>query len=371
MDLRLHHRLSDIPAAAWDDLFGTDNPFVTHAYLGALEDTACVGGDTGWYPQHLSVTDEDGALVAALPLYLKTHSMGEYVFDQSWARAYEQAGGRYYPRLVSCSPFTPVTGPRLAAKTAAARTAAIEGLAGLCARNQLSSAHILFPAEDEWKTYGAHGFLLRQDRQFWWHNDGFATFDDFLAALSSNRRKVIRRERRDVAACVTCRVHEGADITEAHLDHLYGFIQSTYDKKWGAPYLTRDFFSAVPRENMVLVFAYAGETPVAGAINFKSGKRLYGRQWGANVDIPFLHFEVCYYQAIDYAIRHGLHCVEAGTQGEHKLMRGYLPQAVYSAHYIADARLRRPVADYLDREREAVRQEMDYLAEEASPFKKG
>jgi predicted N-acyltransferase len=375
LQLSLHSRIEEIGETAWDSLCPDGHPFTRYAYLYALEATGCVDGRTGWQPVHLALRDETG-IRGVMPLYVKSHSMGEYVFDQAWARAYEQAGGAYYPKLLNGIPFTPVTGPRLLSPDPLVRRALIEAAIKVCDQNRLSSLHVNFPTEDEWRTLGEMDLLLRQDQQFWWNNPGYATFDDFLAALSSNRRKVIRRERRDVQAAVNLRTITGDDITEAHLDALYGFIENTYDRKWGTgtPYLTRDFFSHV-RESMggslVLIFAYDGGQAIAGAINFVGGDTLYGRQWGCTVDIPFLHFEVCYYQAIDFAIARGLRRVEAGTQGEHKLSRGYLPNPVYSAHYIRDKRLRDPVARFLDSEREAVTEHMHLLEEEASPFKKG
>lgn len=371
--LTLHDRINDIGEAAWDALLPDQNPFTTFAYLEALESTGCVGEESGWQPAHLALRQDD-AVIGAMPLYIKYHSMGEYVFDHAWARAYEQAGGEYYPKLQSSIPFTPVTGPRLLSRDAATRAALLNAAMRVCDQNRLSSLHITFPLEEEWLTAGEQNMLLRQDQQFWFDNPGYESFGDFLAALSSNRRKVIRRERRDVRAQLSFRLITGADITEGHLDEMYAFIQNTYDRKWGQPYLTRAFFSVVTermRDQILLVFAYDGDRAVAGAINFIGGDILYGRQWGATVDVPFLHFEVCYYQAMDYAIRHGLKRVEAGTQGEHKLMRGYLPHPVYSAHYIRDARLRRPVADYLERERVAVVEQMELMEAEASPFKKG
>lgn len=371
--LSLHDRIADIGEAAWDALLPDQNPFTTFAYLEALESTGCVGEESGWQPAHLALRD-GGAVIGAMPLYIKYHSMGEYVFDHAWAKAYEQAGGDYYPKLQSSIPFTPVTGPRLLSRHAATRAALLDAAVRVCDQNRLSSLHITFPLEDEWLSAGEQNMLLRQDQQFWFDNPGYGSFDDFLAALSSNRRKVIRRERRDVQAQLSFKLLTGHDITEGHLDEMYAFIQNTYDRKWGQPYLTRAFFSVVTermRDRILLVFAYDGEQAVAGAINFIGSDILYGRQWGATVDVPFLHFEVCYYQAMDYAITHGLKRVEAGTQGEHKLMRGYLPHPVYSAHYIRDARLRRPVADYLERERVAVVEQMELMEAEASPFKKG
>ncbi len=373
LTLKIHNRISDIGQAVWDGLCPDRNPFTSFAYLEALEATGCVDQTSGWQPVHISLSDADGGVRGVMPLYVKYHSMGEYVFDQSWARAYEQAGGNYYPKLQGAVPFTPVTGGRLLSPDPEVRKALAEAAISLCDNNKLSSLHITFPTEGEWQMMGEMGLLQRQDQQFWWDNNGYATFDDFLAQLSANRRKVIRRERRDVQATLEMRIHTGADITEAHLDQMYAFIESTYDRKWGAPYLTRAFFSHVAasmRDQIVLVFAYDGDEAVAGAINFIGDDTLYGRQWGTLVDVPFLHFEVCYYQAIDFAIARGLKHVEAGTQGEHKLSRGYLPNPVYSAHYIRDKRLRAPVEAYLAQERAAVIEQMHMLEAEASPFRK-
>ncbi|MDC7682091.1 GNAT family N-acetyltransferase [Asticcacaulis sp. BYS171W] len=373
LTVALHRSISEIDATVWDGLKDDDNPFNSHAFLETLEQTDCVGEASGWLPHHLSLSDETGAIRGVMPLYLKLHSMGEYVFDHSWAQAYERAGGRYYPKLLSAAPFTPVTGARLLSPDPDIRRALIRAAVDLTDNNGLSSLHINFPTDTEWEEMGEAGLLLRQDQQFWWDNNNYNSFDDFLGALSANRRKVIRRERRDVQAALDLRVITGDDITETHLDQLHAFIENTYDRKWGAPYLTRDFFSLITermRERIILVFAYDGDEAVAGAINYVGGDTLYGRQWGATVEVPFLHFEVCYYQAIDYAIAHGLKRVEAGTQGEHKISRGYLPHSVYSAHHIRDEALRAPVARYLLQERMAVMEQMQRLEAEGSPFKK-
>lgn len=375
LSVTLHNAIAEIGRDAWEAVRPDANPFTSYDFLHALETSRSVNARSGWQATHLALRDGD-RVTGVMPLYVKYHSMGEYVFDHAWARAYEEAGGDYYPKLLSAVPFTPVTGARLLARDAATRRALAEAAVKVCDGNRLSSLHVNFPAEDEWRLMGDCGLLLRQDQQFWFDNPGYASFDDFLAQLSSNRRKVIRRERRDVQALLDFRVVTGSDIEERHLDDMYAFIADTYARKWGTgkPYLTRAFFSEVAgtmRDRIVLVFAYDAGKAVAGAINFTGDGVLYGRQWGALVDVPFLHFEVCYYQAIDYAIASGLRRVEAGTQGEHKLSRGYLPHPVYSAHYIRDARLRRPVTDYLAREREAVAETMVELAAEASPFKKG
>lgn len=375
MRLKIHQSLSEIKAADWDGLLNSDYPFMRHAYLLALETTGCVGGKTGWYPQHLALYEGDD-LLAALPLYAKTHSMGEYVFDQGWAEAYAKAygpvGGDYYPKLVNAVPFTPVQGPRLMSRNAESAAELVQAAKDVTIQNGLSSVHGLFGDRAAQAAFEEAGFLKRLDFQYGWVNQNYADFDDFLSALSANRRKVTRRERRDVAALLRFETLTGHEITESHLDALYGFISDTYARKWGTgkPYLTREFFSEAPRDSMVLVLAFMGQECVAGAINFKSQDTLYGRQWGASVDVPFLHFEVCYYQAIDYAIAHGLKRVEAGTQGDHKLSRGYLPFEVPSFHYIVDQRLRVPVANFLRAEVEAVEQEKTRLSLEASPYRR-
>ncbi len=374
LTLKLHNAIAGIGQAAWDGLREDDNPFTAYAYLEALETTRCVGGRTGWQPAHLSLSDETG-IHGVMPLYVKSNSMGEYVFDHAWARAYEEAGGDYYPKLQAAIPFTPVTGTRLLSRNPEVKRALVEAAVKVCDQNRLSSLHVTFPDEAEWKLMGESGLLLRQDQQFWWENDGYNSFDDFLGRLSANRRKVIRRERRDVQSALTLRWITGADITESRLDELYSFIESTYERKWGTgrPYLTRAFFSTMTeamRGHIALVFAYEKGVAVAGAINLIGGDVLYGRQWGTLVDVPFLHFEVCYYQAIDFAIARGLRRVEAGTQGEHKLSRGYLPNPVYSAHYIRDRALRAPVERYLAGERAAVREQMQMLEDEMSPFRR-
>lgn len=312
-----------------------------------------------------------------MPLYLKSHSQGEYVFDHSWADAYERAGGRYYPKLLGTVPFTPATGPRFLnypdTDAATVRQALLQGALTLVERMGVSSLHVNFPTETEWTDMAQSGLLPRQDIQFIWRNDGYQTFDDFLAALSANRRKTIRRERRDAQADLDIRVLTGAEITEAHWDAFFAFYMDTGDRKWGRPYLTRDFFRRVGEtmaDRIALVMAFRDGTPIAGALNFIGRDALYGRQWGTLEDVPFLHFELCYYQATEFAIARGLSRVEAGAQGDHKIARGYLPSPVYSAHFIADPALRGPVADYLRREGPAVEAQRLEMTEELSPFKK-
>lgn len=380
--LKAHARIGEIGREAWDACVAASddphNPFVSYDFLHACEEAGCAVERTGWGPRHLTVQDQSGRVVGVMPLYLKGHSQGEYVFDHGWAQAYERAGGRYYPKLLSAAPFTPVTGPRLIARTdtdaSAVRRLLLGGALALCDQVKASSLHVTFPTGVEWRELGEAGLLLRQDQQFWWENAGYGSFDDFLAALSSSRRKTIRRERREAQAGLRIEAVTGRDLTEAHWDAFFAFYMDTGARKWGRPYLNRTFFSLIGErmaEKVVLILAWRDGEAIAGALNFVGADTLYGRQWGALEHIPFLHFELCYYQAIDWAIGRGLKRVEAGAQGEHKIFRGYLPSPVYSAHYIADPRLRAPVADYLDQERAAVMAEMQMLEAELSPFKQG
>ncbi|MDB5429256.1 MAG: hypothetical protein JWP35_372 [Caulobacter sp.] len=378
--VRIHRRISEIGKHAWNDCVpqgSAYNPFISYDFLDILEESGCAVERTGWGPQHLSVCDEDGQTAAVMPLYQKTHSQGEYVFDWSWADAYERAGGRYYPKLQCASPFSPVTGPRLLTRPDVDRDLARRTLLGgaltLCERLNASSVHVTFPNEDDWRFLGKQGLLARQDQQYHWLNPGYGDFDDFLAALSSNRRKTIRRERRDAQAAVEIVSVTGKDITEDHWDAFFGFYMDTGGRKWGRPYLNRLFFSLLGErmaDDVLLVMARRHGRWVAGALNLIGGDCIYGRNWGCVEEIPFLHFELCYYQAIEHAIRLKLPRVEAGAQGQHKIARGYLPTPVYSAHWIADPALREPVRRYLDQERASVQGEMDWLAEEYSPFRK-
>ena len=376
--LRVHDRVADIGREAWDACASpAGDPFVSFDFLDACEASGSAVPREGWAGRHLSLQDEAGRVLGVLPLWLKGHSQGEYVFDHSWADAYERAGGRYYPKLLAAVPFTPVTGPRFLAHPdadpATVREALLQGAIALTERLGVSSLHVNFPTRPEWDAMGEAGLLQRQDMQYVWRNGGHQTFDDFLAALSSNRRKTIRRERREAQAGLDIRTLTGADITEAHWDAFFAFYMDTGERKWGRPYLTRDFFSrigATMADRIALVMAFREGTPIAGALNLIGRDALYGRQWGALEEVPFLHFELCYYRAIEFAIERGLARVEAGAQGEHKIARGYLPSPVYSAHWIADPALRRPVADYLARERPAVAAEIGALTEELSPFRK-
>jgi len=377
--IHVHTAVADIGRAAWDACAApSGDPFLSFDFLDACEASGSAVPQQGWAGRHLSLRDETGAVLGVMPLWLKGHSQGEYVFDHSWADAYERAGGRYYPKLLSAVPFTPVTGPRFLARpdadSATVRQALLQGAIALTERLGVSSLHINFPTRDDWTAMGAAGLLQRQDMQYVWRNDGYATFDAFLAALSSNRRKTIRRERREARAGLDIRVLTGADITEAHWDAFFGFYMDTGARKWGRPYLTRDFFTrlgATMADRIALVMAFRDDQAIAGALNLIGRDALYGRQWGALEEVPFLHFELCYYQAIDFAISRGLSRVEAGAQGEHKIARGYLPSPVYSAHFIADPALREPVARYLDGERPAVEAEIAVMTDELSPFRKG
>jgi len=371
--------ITEAGAAEWDACAGADNPFCSHGFLAALEDSGSAAADSGWLPRHLIVRDEAGGLVAAAPLYLKSHSYGEYVFDWGWAEAYERAGGSYYPKLLSAVPFTPVTGPRLLVRGDLEDTLRDElaealsaGMVRLAERLGVSSLHVTFPTKAEWLRLSERGLLLRTGQQFHWQNRDYRGFDDFLADLTSRKRKAIRKERASVAGHgLDIRALTGTDITESHWDAFYGFYRNTSDKKWGASYLTREFFSLLGERlgsSVVLVMAENGGRPVAGALNIRGGDTLYGRNWGCAADYKFLHFEACYYQAIDYAITHGLKWVEAGAQGPHKVQRGYLPRRTYSAHWIADPVLRSAVERFLLGERHAIEEEMAELSAR-SPFR--
>jgi len=354
----------------------TYNPFVSHAFFSALEASGSACARTGWGPRHL-LARRDGIVAGIVPCYLKSHSQGEYVFDRGWADAYERAGGRYYPKLQASVPFTPATGPRLLIRDGVDRdeigTALAGGLVALCEATKASSAHVTFAREAEWKFLAKHGFLQRTDQQFHWHNQGYRSFDDFLATLNSRHRKAIKRERREaIANGITIHALDGADITEEAWDAFFAFYMETGSRKWGRPYLTRSFFSLIGASmanDVLLIMARRNNRWIAGAINFIGSDTLFGRNWGAIEHHPFLHFEVCYYQAIDFAIARGLKTVEAGAQGEHKIARGYLPQTTYSAHYIADPGLRRAIDEYLKRERAYVAEAGRELAE-AGPFRK-
>ncbi len=372
--------IAEVASDDWDacviDPARTVNPFVLHAFLSSLEDSGCVSARQGWLPHHLVLHDANGAVLGVAPFYLKGHSMGEYVFDYAWAQAYERAGGRYYPKLLGAVPFTPVTGPRLCARHASdtphVSAVLAHGAIELARRMKLSSVHVNFIDEEQMARLTDCGFLRRNDRQFFWRNDGYGTFDDFLAALSARKRKAIRRERRAVGRYgLSIDWYFGADITSDQWDAFYGFYLDTGNRKWGEPYLNRAFFqllSARMPQYLALVLARKDNIPIAGALHIIGGDRLYGRYWGCAGHYPFLHFELCYYQAIELAISRRLTCIEAGAQGAHKLARGYLPQPTCSAHWIADGGFRDAIAHYLRQEREHIAVEHSALAKYA-PFK--
>ncbi len=370
--VRVGGRVGEFSAAAWDAVAGGANPFVSHAFLTALEDSGSVGGRSGWTPAPLVIEGGAGQLAAALPAYVKAHSQGEYVFDHSWADAWQRAGGDYYPKLQIAVPFTPATGPRLLLGDPALAAPLLRAAEQLCAQNGLSSAHATFIEPAQVPLFEAAGWLMRADIQFHWHNRGYASFDDFLGALSSRKRKDLRKERAAAQAGVTIRHLRGREIGSREWDAFWRFYQDTGARKWGQPYLTRsafDLFAERLGDRVLLMLAYIGDEPIAGALNFIGADTLYGRYWGALVDRPFLHFELCYYQAIDAAIALGLARVEAGAQGGHKLARGYEPVQTWSAHYIAHPGFREAVGDFLERERAGVANDRVLLGERA-PFRK-
>ena len=376
LSLSLHRRIAEIPAAEWDSCAGGDNPFVSHAFLSTLEDSGSAVPDRGWLPQHAVLRDEAGTVLACAPCYAKSHSQGEYVFDHSWADALERAGGHYYPKLQVCVPFSPVPGPRLLVRPFAnvPPGALAQALVQGCQAVGASSAHVTFCTAEEWTALGEASWLQRLGTQFHWTNRGYGSFDDFLGALASRKRKVLKRERREVQASgLTLRCLRGAEITGRHWDAFHRFYRSTTDRKWGrSAYLTRRFWPMLGErlgDAVVLMIAERDGEPVAGALNLLGRDAIYGRNWGATVEVPFLHFELCYYMAMDFAIAHGISRVEAGAQGEHKIQRGYLPVPTYSAHWIAHRGLSDAVREFLGRERPAMLREIEMLAT-LSPFRR-
>ena len=377
LTLRTVSSLKEVAADQWDACAGSANPFVSHAFLSTLEDSGSATAERGWLGQHLLLERPDGTLLGAVPLYLKNHSYGEYVFDWGWADAYERAGGRYYPKLQSSVPFTPVTGPRLLTRPGSDRNSVcrtlIAGLAEVSKRHQVSSLHVTFPEREEWTRLDEAGLLTRIGLQYHWHNAGYGTFEDFLDSLVSRKRKAIKKERRKVQESgLRLRALVGSDIEERHWDALHRFYLDTIDKKWSRPYLTREFFLLLGERlgrQVVLIVAEQGSEVVAGALNLRGEDALYGRNWGCSADHRFLHFEACYYQAIDFAIAEGLGRVEAGAQGEHKIQRGYRPVETYSAHLIPDPGFRDAVAHFLERETQAVRSEIAALGD-WSPYRR-
>lgn len=371
IEARLGDSIGALPADQWDALTG-GNPFVSHAFLSAMEDSDSVGAGTGWSPAPITIVDDAGRLIAALPAYLKSHSQGEYVFDHAWADAWHRAGGSYYPKLQIAAPFTPATGPRLLLADPMLAAPLLQAAEQLCESNGLSSAHATFIDPDQVPLFEKAGWLTRSDLQFHWLNRGYASFDDFLAALSSRKRKDLRKERAAAQSGVEIRALTGAEIGEEHWDAFWEFYQDTGARKWGQPYLTRTAFSLLGErmaDRIVLILAYADGRPVAGALNFIGPDALYGRYWGAAIEKPFLHFELCYYQAIDVAISLGLSRVEAGAQGGHKLARGYEPVETWSAHWIVHPGFREAISDFLVRERAGTAADRNYL-ENRTPFRK-
>jgi predicted N-acyltransferase len=352
--------VSGLNGHAWDRLAGGD-PFVSHAFLSALEDSHSVGPGTGWTPAPILVEDDASHLIAAAPAYLKTHSQGEYVFDHGWADAWQRAGGDYYPKLQVAVPFTPVPGPRLLGARPQQLLAAIEAVT---VQNGMSSAHITFIDEAGASECERREWLIRHGVQYHWLNRGYSSFDDFLAALSSRKRKTIRKEREAAVQGLEIRVLRGAEIGPAEWDAMWAFYQDTGSRKWGRPYLTREFFDLAAErmgDAILLFLARRDELPIAGDLNFVGADTLYGRYWGAIDDVPFLHFELCYYRAIDWAIQHGLGSVQAGAQGEHKVSRGYEPVITKSAHFIPNRSFRDAVTEFLESERAAVASEAAWL----------
>ena len=364
--------IASLPADEWDGLTGGANPFVSHAFLAAMEDSGSVGRRTGWSPAPIVIEGPDGRLAGALPAYVKQHSQGEYVFDHAWADAWHRAGGSYYPKLQIAAPFTPATGPRILTRDPELALPLLRAAEALCAQSGLSSAHATFVEPDQVPLFEEAGWLIREDTQFHWTNRGYTCFDDFLEALSSRKRKDLRKERAKAQDGVEIRALRGAEVEERHWDAFWQFYQDTGQRKWGQPYLTRKAFTLLSEQmadQILLVLAFDEGEPVAGALNFIGGNALYGRYWGALVDKPFLHFELCYYQAIDAAIALGLSRVEAGAQGGHKLARGYEPVSTVSAHYIVHDGFREAIAEFLVRERQGVEQDRLWLGEKL-PFKK-
>jgi len=373
LTIRVAESVGELPRANWDALAGADNPFVGHDFLTALEDSGSVGPGTGWQSAPL-VLESGGVLLAAMPSYVKGHSQGEFVFDHAWADAYERAGGSYYPKLQIAAPFTPATGPRLLLSDASLAGPLLRGAEQLCAQNGFSSAHATFIEPGQLPLFDDAGWLLRQDIQFHWENRDYRSFEDFLGALASRKRKAVRKERAAAQEGLRIERLSGAQIRAEHWDIFWDFYQDTGARKWGTPYLTRSAFTLLGErmgEKVVLVLAFDDDDlPIAGALNFVGSDTLYGRYWGCSRDVRFLHFELCYYQAIDIAIERGLSRVEAGAQGGHKLARGYEPSVTHSAHWIADPGFREAVSDFLQRERDGVAGDRLFL-NERTPFKKG
>jgi len=370
---RIESGVAALDRDEWDALVPDGNPFVSHDFLAIMEESGSVGKGTGWHPAPICIRDNAGTLVGALPSYLKGHSQGEYVFDHSWAHAWERAGGSYYPKLQISAPFTPANGPRLLIADDQWAPPLLVAAQNLCRQNGLSSAHATFIAPEQRPLFEQMGWLMRADTQFHWRDQGYGDFQGFLDSLASRKRKAIRKERERAVEDLEIVHLTGSDLTEAHWDAFWVFYQDTGARKWGSPYLTRAAFSLLGErmaDRLLLILALDGGEPIAGALNFIGADTLYGRYWGCTREVPFLHFELCYYQAIDAALARGLATVEAGAQGGHKLARGYEPVLTWSAHYIPDRGFREAVSDFLEREREAVAADKEFLGQ-MTPFRKG
>lgn len=373
LTVRLAPGVGHFDADQWNALGGNRNPFVSHEFLTALEDSGSVGAGTGWDPAPIAITDEDDRLLAAMPSYAKGHSQGEYVFDHAWADALHRAGRNYYPKLQIAAPFTPATGPRLLLSDPSLASHLLKGAEVVCEQNGLSSAHATFVDPDQLPLFEAEDWLVRSDIQFHWLNRDYDSFDGFLEGLASRKRKNLRKEREAAKQGLRIERLSGDDIKPEHWDAFWVFYQDTGARKWGTPYLTREAFTLLGErmgDRMVLILAFDDGEPIAGALNFIGADAIYGRYWGCTREVRFLHFELCYYQAIDIAIEMGLPRVEAGAQGGHKLARGYEPVQTYSAHYLVDPGFRAAVADFLEREREGIATDQLFL-DRRTPFKKG
>lgn len=370
---RILNRINEVSESDWDaHLPEGQHPFLSWRFLNALEESGSATEDTGWAPRHIWLEDETGTAIGAAPLYAKTHSQGEYVFDHGWADALHRAGGNYYPKLQCSIPFTPATGPRLLAETHSAKVGLISAMVQACHDWEYSGVHLTFLQENDLSVLEETGFAHREDRQFHFIDKDYENFDGFLNSLTSRKRKNIRKERAAAQDGITIKRLTGDDLKDEHWDIFYECYMDTGQRKWGRPYMSRTFFAMIQetmRTDILLIMAFEGETPIAAALNFIGSDALYGRNWGCLAHKPFLHFELCYYQAIEAGIRLGLPRVEAGAQGEHKLARGYEPVATHSAHYLAHPGLRDAVSDYLTRERRAVDHEISILAQH-TPFKK-
>ncbi|MCC3860482.1 GNAT family N-acetyltransferase [Pseudemcibacter aquimaris] len=365
MKYRVFDKITDIPQGQWDRCNYTNNPFSSYGFLSALEESGCVNANTGWHPQHIAIIDDD-EIVGVLPQYLKSHSQGEYVFDHGWANAYEQAGGHYYPKMQSSIPFSPVNGPKLLSPIADVRQQLLHAAISHTEELGISGLHFTFITDDEATVMTSQELLLRQDQQFHWFNDNYKTFDHFLNTLSSRKRKNIKKERETALSNdIEIEWLNGKDIKEVHWDHYYEFYINTSNRKWGRPYLNRAFFSILSENipnDILLIMAKRDGRYIAGALNLIGPDTLYGRYWGSTEYHKCLHFELCYYQAIDFAIEQKLKKVEAGAQGDHKIARGYIPIATNSAHWITNPSFKDAIKKFLAQERKAVKREIDYLS---------